>query len=34
MAQTVDLAGVKELLERGSQLVEVLPYEEYEAQYN
>jgi rhodanese-related sulfurtransferase len=30
MAQTVDLAGVKELLERGVQLVEVLPYEEYQ----
>jgi rhodanese-related sulfurtransferase len=30
MAQTVDLAGVKELLERGAQLVEVLPAEEYE----
>ena len=30
MAQTVDLAGVKELLERGAQLVEVLPYEEYQ----
>ncbi len=30
MAQIVDLAGVKELLERGAQLVEVLPYEEYE----
>jgi rhodanese-related sulfurtransferase len=30
MAQTVDLAGVKELLERGVQLVEVLPHEEYQ----
>src|SRR5437879_7739913 len=30
MAQTVDLARVKELLERGAQLVEVLPYEEYQ----
>jgi rhodanese-related sulfurtransferase len=30
MAQTVDLAGVKELLERSGQLVEVLPYEEYQ----
>ena len=30
MAQTVDLAGVKELLGRGAQLVEVLPYEEYQ----
>src|SRR5437660_333270 len=30
MAQTVDLAGVKELLERGAQLVEALPYEEYQ----
>ena len=30
MAQTVDLAGMKELLERGAQLVEVLPYEEYQ----
>src|SRR6059058_757969 len=30
MAQTVDLAGVKELLEHGAQLVEVLPYEEYQ----
>src|SRR2546430_16920519 len=30
MAQTVDLAGVHELLERGAQLVEVLPEEEYQ----
>jgi rhodanese-related sulfurtransferase len=30
MPQTVDLAGVKELLERGGQLVEVLPSEEYQ----
>jgi rhodanese-related sulfurtransferase len=30
MARTVDLAGVKELLDRGAQLVEVLPYEEYQ----
>jgi rhodanese-related sulfurtransferase len=30
MARTVDLAGVKELLDRGAQLVEVLPREEYE----
>jgi rhodanese-related sulfurtransferase len=30
MARTVDLAGVRELLERGAQLVEVLPAEEYE----
>jgi rhodanese-related sulfurtransferase len=30
MAETVDLAGVKELLERGAQLVEVLPHEEYQ----
>ncbi len=30
MARTVDLAGVQELLERGAQLVEVLPYEEYQ----
>jgi rhodanese-related sulfurtransferase len=30
MAKTVDLAGVKELLGRGAQLVEVLPLEEYE----
>src|ERR1700730_2022962 len=30
MARTVDLAGVKELLDRGGQLVEVLPYEEYQ----
>jgi rhodanese-related sulfurtransferase len=30
MARTVDLRGVKELLERGAQLVEVLPSEEYE----
>jgi rhodanese-related sulfurtransferase len=30
MAKTVDLAGVKKLLERGAQLVEVLPYEEYQ----
>jgi rhodanese-related sulfurtransferase len=30
MAQTVDLAGVQELLQRGAQLVEVLPREEYE----
>ena len=30
MARTVDLRGVQELLERGGQLVEVLPSEEYE----
>lgn len=30
MAGTVDLAGVRELLERGAQLVEVLPREEYQ----
>jgi rhodanese-related sulfurtransferase len=30
MARTVDLRGVKELLDRGAQLVEVLPVEEYE----
>jgi rhodanese-related sulfurtransferase len=30
MARTVDLAGVRELLDRGAQLVEVLPAEEYE----
>jgi rhodanese-related sulfurtransferase len=30
MAQTVDLAGVQKLLQRGAQLVEVLPREEYE----
>jgi len=30
MARTVDLRGVKELLDRGAQLVEVLPREEYE----
>src|SRR5229473_8085608 len=30
MAPTVDLAGVKELLDRGAQLVEVLPYQEYQ----
>src|SRR2546425_7194027 len=30
MARTVDVAGVQELLERGAQLVEVLPYEEYQ----
>src|ERR1700730_15553707 len=30
MARTVDLAGVQELLERGAQLVEVLPHDEYE----
>jgi rhodanese-related sulfurtransferase len=29
MARTVDLRGVRELLERGAQLVEVLPPEEY-----
>jgi len=29
MARTVDLQGVRELLERGAQLVEVLPAEEY-----
>jgi rhodanese-related sulfurtransferase len=29
MARTVDLQGVQELLERGAQLVEVLPAEEY-----
>ena len=30
MAHTVDLQGVRELLERGGQLVEVLPLEEYQ----
>lgn len=30
MARTVDVAGVRELLERGAQLVEVLPAREYE----
>jgi rhodanese-related sulfurtransferase len=30
MARTVDLRSVKELLDRGAQLVEVLPREEYE----
>jgi rhodanese-related sulfurtransferase/CBS domain-containing protein len=30
MARTVDLAGVRELLDRGAQLIEVLPPEEYE----
>ena len=30
MARTVDLRGVQELLDRGAQLVEVLPSEEYE----
>jgi rhodanese-related sulfurtransferase len=30
MAQTVNLAGVQELLERDAQLVEVLPQDEYE----
>jgi rhodanese-related sulfurtransferase len=30
MARSVDLQGVRELLERGAQLVEVLPREEYE----
>lgn len=30
MARTVDLPGVQKLLERGAQLVEVLPREEYE----
>jgi rhodanese-related sulfurtransferase len=30
MARTVDLRGVRELLERGAQLVEVLPAEEYD----
>jgi rhodanese-related sulfurtransferase len=30
MARSVDLRGVRELLERGAQLVEVLPREEYE----
>lgn len=30
MARTVDLQGVRELLERNAQLVEVLPREEYE----
>ncbi len=30
MARTVDLAGVRELLERGALLLEVLPREEYE----
>jgi rhodanese-related sulfurtransferase len=30
MARAIDLAGVRELLDRGAQLVEVLPAEEYE----
>ena len=30
MARTVNLSGVQELLERGAQLVEVLPVEEYQ----
>jgi rhodanese-related sulfurtransferase len=30
MARTVDLRGVQQLRERGGQLVEVLPREEYE----
>ncbi len=30
MARTVDLQGVRELLERGAQLVEVLPVDEYD----
>src|SRR6266849_632898 len=30
MARTVNLPGVQELLERGAQLVEVLPHEEYQ----
>jgi rhodanese-related sulfurtransferase len=30
MARTVDLAGVRELLDHGAQLVEVLPREEFE----
>jgi rhodanese-related sulfurtransferase len=30
MARTVELAGVRELLERGAQLLEVLPHEEYD----
>ena len=30
MARTVDLPGVRELLDRGAQLVEVLPQEEYD----
>lgn len=30
MARTVDLPGVRELVDRGAQLVEVLPREEYE----
>jgi rhodanese-related sulfurtransferase len=30
MARTIDLRGVQELLDRGAQLVEVLPREEYE----
>jgi rhodanese-related sulfurtransferase len=30
MVRTVDLRGVRELLDRGAQLVEVLPSEEYE----
>lgn len=30
MARTVDVAGVRDLLERGAQLVEVLPAKEYE----
>ena len=30
MARTVDLPAVRELLDRGAQLVEVLPRDEYE----
>jgi rhodanese-related sulfurtransferase len=30
MARTVDLHGLRDLLDRGAQLVEVLPREEYE----
>ena len=30
MSRAVDLHGLRELLERGAQLVEVLPREEYE----
>lgn len=30
MARTVGLHGVRELLQRGAQLVEVLPQEEYD----
>lgn len=31
MAEAVDLAGLRNLLERGARLLEVLPREEYDA---